>query len=131
MRNFVIIFVVVVIIIKWPLLTSIQHCLTTGLMSLGSTHLRNFFWPLIRASYFRQSSHHSTKTRLLSLQSLSHRNQVRFLWGALYCSCHISKVLTVIMAPVFLLRLARIKARTILLVLLRFRPAILTGRCHM
>ena len=72
--------------------------------------LEKFFCPLIRASYFRQGSHHSTETRLLLLGSLSHRNQVRLSWGALYCPCHLSKVLIV----VFLLSLARIKDRTII-----------------
>ena len=58
--------------------------------------LENFFCPLIQALYFRQDSHHSTETRLQSLGSLSHRNQVRLSWGALYWPCHLSKVLIVI-----------------------------------
>ena len=70
--------------------------------------LEKFFCLLIQASYFRQGSHHSMETRLLSLGSLSHCNQVRLSWRALYCPCHLSKNLV----PVFLLRLARIKART-------------------
>ena len=58
--------------------------------------LEKFFCPLIQASYFRQGSHHSMEMRLLSLGSLSHRNQVRLSWWVLYCPCHLSKVLIVI-----------------------------------
>ena len=58
--------------------------------------LEKFFCPLIQASYFWQDSHHSTETRLLSLGSLSHHNQVRLSWRALHWPCRLSKVLIVI-----------------------------------
>lgn len=58
---------------------------------------RNVFFFFVRAWYFRHGSHHNTETRRQSFGSFSHRMHVRLSREALYCPCHISNVLIVIL----------------------------------
>ena len=81
-------------------------------------HTWEIICPLI---WVRQGSHHSMEMRLLLLGSLSHHNQVRLSWSALYCSYHFSKVLIVIWHLSFFSDW--LKSKLEILVLVRFdRP---------